>query len=116
MVQIANELRHRVKIQKRDAQRDADGFESAASWIDYKTIWAKISPLSAKDLLTAQAAQAQTIARMKVRYGSEIDTDMRVLWKDQIYAIDGPALDDAETGNIYSTFMLSSGVEKFKEG
>ncbi|MCG2574223.1 phage head closure protein [Acinetobacter sp. ME22] len=116
MVQIANELRHRVKIQKRDASRDGDGFESVASWIDYKTIWAKISPLSAKDLLTAQAAQAQTIARMKVRYGSEIDTDMRVLWKDQIYAIDGPALDDAETGNIYSTFMLSSGVEKFKEG
>ena len=116
MVQIANELRHRVKIQKPKATRDADGFESADPWEDYKTVWAKITPLSAKDLLAAQAAQAQTIARMKVRYGSGIDTDMRVLWKDHIYAIDSPALDDAETGNIYSTFMLSSGVEKFKEG
>lgn len=114
MAQIANELRHRVKIQKRDAQRDGDGFESAASWVDYKTVWAKITPLSAKDLLAAQAAQAQTVARMKVRYGSDIGTDMRVLWKDQIYAIDGPALDDPETGNIYSTLMLSAGVEKFK--
>ena len=111
----AGELCHRVIIQQRvGSGRDDDGFENPASWQDFLHLWAKVSPLSAKDLIAAQAAQSQVIARLKVRYRTDIDSSMRVFFRGETYAIDSPALNDDETGNIYSTFLLSKGVEKFK--
>ncbi|MFW1700871.1 phage head closure protein [Acinetobacter pittii] len=110
----AGELRDRVIIQRfNDSGRDDDGYQIPSGWVDYKSLYAKITPLSARDLFAAQAAQAKTIARMKIRYRTDIETTMRVIYRGQVYAIDGPALDDAETGNIYSTFLLSNGVERF---
>nr|WP_317199798.1 phage head closure protein [uncultured Psychrobacter sp.] len=114
----AGELRHRVTIQEYiKGGRDDDGHELPSDWTLYQTVWAKITPLSTKDLLTAQAAQSEVSARMKVRYqtGQNINTTMRVVWKDRIYAIDSQGLDDADTGLEYTTFNLSGGVEQFKD-
>lgn len=113
----AGELCHRVIIQKMASSgRDDDGFENPASWQDFLHLWAKVSPLSAKDLVAAQAAQSQVVARLKLRYRTDIDSSMRVIFRGETYAINSPALNDNETGNIYCTFLLSKGVEKFKEG
>ncbi|MQZ57938.1 phage head closure protein [Acinetobacter junii] len=112
----AGELCHRVVIQQNvNTERDDYGHEQPANWQVFLTLWAKVSPLSAKDLIAAQAAQSQVIARLKIRYRTDIDSTMRVVFRGETYAIDSPALNDDETGNIYSTFLLSRGVEKFKE-
>lgn len=112
----AGELCHRVVIQQNvNTERDDYGHEQPANWQVFLTLWAKVSPLSAKDLIAAQAAQSQVIARLKIRYRTDIDTTMRVIFRGETYSIDSPALNDDETGNIYSTFLLSRGVEKFKE-
>lgn len=113
----AGELRHRVTVQSFvSGGRDDDGFELLSEWIDYKKIWAKITPLSTKDLLSAQAADSEITARMKVRYrtGLDIDTTMRVIWKGRVFAIDSQGLDDSDTGVEYTTFNLGGGVEQFK--
>lgn len=113
----AGELVHRVTIQKPvGGGRDDDGFDNPAPWQDFLHLWAKVTPLSAKDLIAAQAVQSQVVARLKVRYRTDIDSNMRVIFRNETYAINSPALNDDETGNIYSTFLLSKGVEKFKEG
>lgn len=115
----AGELSHRVTIQQYEAgERDDDGFElGSTGWSDYKSIWAKVTPLSTKDLLTAQAAQSEITARMKVRYqtGTGINTNMRVIWRGRIYAIDSQGMEDGDTGLEYMTFALSVGVENFKD-
>lgn len=112
----ASELCHRVIIQKNvGSGRNQYNHEQPADWQVFLTLWAKVSPLSAKDLIAAQAAQSQVIARLKIRHRTDIDSSMRVVFRGEIYAIDSPALNDDETGNIYSTFLLSKGVEKFKE-
>ena len=112
----AGELCHRVVIQRNvNNERNEYGHEEPANWQVFLTLWAKVSPLSARDLIAAQAAQSQVIARLKIRYRTNIDTTMRVVFRGETYAIDSPALNDDETGNIYSTFLLSKGVEKFKE-
>jgi SPP1 family predicted phage head-tail adaptor len=77
-------------------------------------LWAKVSPLSAKDLIAAQAAQSQVVARLKIRHRTDIDSSMRVVFRGETYAIDSPALNDDETGNIYSTFLLSKGVKSLR--
>ncbi|MFU8927557.1 phage head closure protein [Acinetobacter puyangensis] len=111
----AGELRHRITVQVyQSGGRDDDGFPIPAQWIDYKKLWSKITPLSAKDLITAQANQSEVTARMKIRYRTDITTEMRVIWKGRVFAIQSQALDDNLTGNQYCTFLLSGGVEHFK--
>ncbi len=111
----AGELSHRVIIQRNvNNERDEYGHEQPANWQVFLTLWAKVSPLSAKDLFAAQAAQSKVIARLKIRYRTDINSSMRVVFRGETYAIDSPALNDDDTGNIYCTFLLSKGVEKFK--
>lgn len=111
----AGELRHRVLIQKEQKRRDADGNFEKSDWIDHVSVWAKVTPVSSRDLITSQAEMSEVTARMKIRYRTDIGTTMRVIWKNRIYAIDSQALDDDKTGNIYCTFNLSGGVEHFKD-
>lgn len=109
----SNELRHRVQIQKKTSGRDENNYPIPEVWETYKTLWSKLTPLSARDLIAAQAAQSETIARLKINYRTDIDTTMRIIHKDRIYAITSPALDDPDSGNEYCTFTLSGGLEKF---
>lgn len=114
----AGELRHRVTVQSYvSGGRDDDGYDFPSQWLDFKKVYAKITPLSTKDLLSAQAADSEITARMKVRYrpGLDIDTTMRVIWKGRIFAIDSQGLDDSGTGVEFTTFNLSGGVEQFKD-
>ncbi|MBO1529648.1 phage head closure protein [Psychrobacter sp. F1192] len=114
----AGELRHRVTIQRYvSGGRDADGHLLDGEWTTHKKVYAKVTPLSTKDLLTAQAAQSEITARMMVRYktGTSLDTTMRVIWQGRTYAIDSLGLPDNDTGVEYTTFNLSSGAEQFKD-
>lgn len=113
---LASELRHRVMIQKKGSERDPDGYPIPVGWDDYKGLWAKVTHLSGKDLIAAQANQSKVVARLKLRYREDIDTTMRVVYKDKIYAIDSQALEDNSSGNEYITFLLSRGIEHAQGG
>lgn len=108
----SNELRQVVKIQHKTDGWDENNHPIPDAWQDYKTLYAKITHLSGKDLIAAQAAQSEVVARMKINYRTDIDTTMRVLHKGRIYSIASPALDDADSGNEYCTFTLSAFLEK----
>ncbi|MEL4299816.1 MULTISPECIES: phage head closure protein [Acinetobacter] len=115
MGQSAGELRHRVTIQQySQGGRDEDGYPIEGSWQEYKKLWAKVTPLSAKDLISAQADQSEVTARMKIRYRTDIDTEMQVVWKGRVFSIKSQALDDNEDSYTYCTFLLGHGVEKPK--
>jgi len=109
----ANELKSRVQIQKKTTGTDENNYPIPESWIDFKKIWAKVTHLSGRDLIAAQAAQSETVARLKINYRTDIDSTMRVIHKGRIYAITSPPLDDPGSGNEYCTFTLSGGLEKF---
>lgn len=114
MSQRAGELCHRIKIQKFTKTYDEYNYPTE-TWVDHASLWAKITPLSTRDLIAAQAAQSETVARLKIRYRKDIDTTMRIIHKGRIYAITSPALDDPESGNVFCTLTLSGGVEKFQD-
>ena len=52
---LASELRHRVVVQVKGTERNADGYPVPGTWLDYKELWAKVTHLSGKDLIAAQA-------------------------------------------------------------
>lgn len=117
MTGLASELRHRVEIQSKDGgSRDENGFFIPESWKTYKTLWSKITPVSARDLAIGQSELTTVVARMKIRYRTDINTSMRVIWKDKIYSIDSEGLDDNIDSYTYTTFNLSTGVEVSVDG
>ena len=112
MTGLASELRHKVEIQsKGEGGRDEDGYELPNAWTTYKQLWAKVTPVAARDLVLTQSEQTEVTARLKIRYRTDINTTMRVLWKDKIYSIVSEGLDDNVDGYTYTTYNLSSGIE-----
>ena len=111
MNSLANELRHRITIQKITSGRDEDGYPVSEQWVDYVQLWAKVTHLSGKDLIAAQANQSKVVARLKIRYREDITTEMRIIYKDKVYGINSQALEDTNTGYEYVTFLLSQGTE-----
>ena len=107
----AGELRHRITVQVMGPDRDEDNYPIPSTWTDYKKLWAKVTHLSGKDLISAQANQSKVVARLKIRYRKDITTEMRIIYKDKVYGIDSQALEDTNTGYEYVTFLLSQGTE-----
>ncbi|WP_180114975.1 phage head closure protein [Acinetobacter sp. YH12063] len=108
MTQNAGELRHRIMVQKLTSGKDDDGYPIPEQWVDYMPLWAKVTHLSGKDLIAAQASNSKVVARVKIRYREDINTAMRVIYKGKTYAIDSQALEDTNTGYESVTFLLST--------
>lgn len=108
----AGRLRHRIEIQHKVTPRDPATLEfGEPEWQLFAKVWAEVSPLSARDLMAAQAAQSEATARMKIRYRPGVLPTMRILYRDEVYSIEGPALEDPKSGREYLSILVSKGVK-----
>lgn len=107
----AGDLRHPIEIQQLTAVRDPSSGEfGEPAWQLFANTWASVEPLSAKDLIAAQAAQSEANARIVIRYRTDILPTMRIIHRGQVYSIEGPPLEDAKSGLEYLTILVSKGV------
>lgn len=107
----AGDLRHRVELQHKVAPRDPSGEYGEPVWQKLVAVWAQVSPLSARDLIAAQAAQSEATARVVIRYRPDVLPTMRIVHRGQIYSIEGPPLEDDKSGLEYLTILVSKGVK-----
>ncbi|SOQ06547.1 phage head closure protein [Pseudomonas syringae group genomosp. 3] len=108
----AGRLRHRIDIQDRTFTQDRNTGEMVPGpWV---TTWedcpAEIKPLSTRDFVQAQAAQAEITARIVIRYRPGVTSSMRAVHGETIYTLTGPPLADDGSGREYLTLMVSAGV------
>ncbi|VVO24089.1 phage head closure protein [Pseudomonas fluorescens] len=107
----AGKLRHRITFQKSGLAQDPETGEMLLGW---ETIWEKVPasvvPLSARDLIAAQAGQSEATGRMVIRYRSGVLPTMRILHRGDIYNIQGPPLPDPVSGLEYLTILVAKGV------
>lgn len=104
-------LRHRVVIQRpSETQSTVDG-SMGVSWVTLATVWASIEPLSARDLIAAQAEGSQISARVIIRYRNDITPACRLLhaYSGKYYNIEG-ILADKDSGLEYLTLPCSEGL------
>ncbi len=80
------ELRHRITFQKLTTTTNENGFE-IEEWTDVKTVWASITNLHGREYYEAAAVQAENTVKFTVRYIKDLDTSMRILFKDKQYNI-----------------------------
>lgn len=92
------DLRHRITIQKFTIGVNENGFETE-DWQEYKTVRASVSNLTGKEYYQAAAIQAEKTVKFKVRYFEDIDTSMRIVFKDSKYNI--TSIDNKEYTNKY---------------
>ena len=106
----AGDLRHRIVIQHHVDQQDPASGEVTTGWEAYATVWAAVSPLSARDLIAAQAGQSEASGRITIRYRPGVLPTMRILHRANIYTIIGQPLPDKNSGLEYLTLLVSTGV------
>lgn len=117
----AGRLRHQISIQRLIAILDSNGDEAQADngealreWVEIALVWAAIEPLSAREFIQSNATQAEVVARVTIRYRSDIKpTDRLVHIKNgtaETYFNIAGLLGDRDSGLEYLTIPVSAGV------
>lgn len=108
----AGNLRHRIEIQHKVTLRDSvTGNFLGPSWVAFARVWASVEDSSARDLVAAKAAKSQATGRMVIRYRPGVLPTMRILYRGEVYSIEGPPLSDKVSGLEYLTLLVSKGVK-----
>ena len=105
----AGKLRHRIALQKPVNIQDPESGEVTPTWEEVAIIWAEVVPLSVKEFIAAQAGQSEVTARIKIRRRTDVTAKHRIIYRGQIYNIEG-VLPDPESGIEYLTLPCSQGV------
>lgn len=83
---LSGRLNHKVVIEQRVETKNTLG-EDITTWTEYKTTWAKVSPLSGKEYLSNNEFQSVITGRVSMRYLSGVTVDMRINWDNRIFNI-----------------------------
>lgn len=89
--------RHRVTIQQRLTTRDpADGSEVLSDWLDFvANVPAEVLTGAGRELMAANAEQAEITARINMRWFPGLTSQMRILWDGLVFAIAAPPETDS---------------------
>lgn len=96
-MEIGN-MKHRITIQKPKISKDTEGFEKT-SYSNYKTVWAAVSNLFGREYYTAMQVQAEKTIKFTIRYTSDINESMRIVFNKKSYDI--TFIDNIKYGNAY---------------
>lgn len=122
MAYAAGKLRHRIRIERFAENLDSNGDviqdpntgEVSRSWQAVDTVWAAIEPLSAREFIQSAATQAELVAKIVMRFRTDVDATNRLVHMvngvaGKIYNPVAP-LADKESGFEYMTMPCSEGV------
>lgn len=107
-------LRHRVHIQSPVRTQNATTGDWSTSWTTiYADVPCSIEPLSVKDYLQSKASQSEIKVRIKMRWRSGLEPEMRIVGASGHYLnrIFSPAgwLEDPESGQSWVTAPCTEG-------
>lgn len=103
----AGDLNRRIIIEQRASARDAFG-QQVTTWTTFATPFAKIEPLSGRELQLAQAVNAETSHKVTIRYRPGITTAMRAVYQGRYFNILSAM--DLETAHVVIEMMCSEGL------
>ena len=105
----AGDLRDRVTFEQKVITNDPVSNEELVAWVEFATVWAKVTDLSVREFISAQSTQSEVTCRIVVRYREGFDATMRARHDGRIYNLHG-ALRDPVSGREYLTFPASEGT------
>lgn len=103
----AGELNQRVTLQERLPGQNVLG-EATGSWSDVATVWAQAQPLRGREWFAAGQMQQATDVRFRIRWRSDVTQSLRLLWRSEVYSIDGVI--DVDGGRHTLEIMATKGT------
>ncbi|MEM7751417.1 MAG: phage head closure protein [Pseudomonadota bacterium] len=79
-------LRHRVTVQYPTRNED-DGGGATTAWVPLATVWAQIKARTGREIFQADSPTARGAFRVVIRYRSDVDPTMRLLWGDRVLEV-----------------------------
>lgn len=104
----AGKLRHKVVIEQPVRTQDPISGAMVTTWQVVGAPWASVEPLSARELLSANAEHSEVRARITMRM-RPLSADMRLIHRGKVYNIAG-VIPDKESGLEYVTVPVSEGL------
>lgn len=88
----AGTLRERVTIQQKTVTRNAIGEEQESAWTTVATVWASYRPIKVSEMVAGAQLTANFEAVFRIRNRSDIDEEMRLIWRGVTFEIAAPPL------------------------
>ena len=104
-----SDLRDYITMQSLVPVQDPVTGANTDTWVTFASMWAKVSPLSAREFIAAQATQSRVVARIEILYRPGVVPSMRAIHGTHTYNIEG-VLADNKTGKHYLTLPVSEVV------
>ena len=89
----AGRLKHRITIQRRKTGQRPSGQLQKADWEDVCTVWAEAKCKASGAANGEGVTTGEMVYRFYIRWRSDIDRDMRILWKGRTFELTGPPVD-----------------------
>ena len=91
------DLRHRITFLQKATQQNEYG-EEIDNWVNVKTVWASVNPMSAKEFFAAEKTNSEVTHKIYMRYipDLKITPDMRIKFKDRTFELVGPPINFKE--------------------
>ena len=83
----AGEMRHRVQLQNRVLTRDAVG-GTVETWSTYDTVWSKIVPVSAREIIEGNQTEGRATHRIIIRHNGAMTRKNRILFGSRVFHVD----------------------------
>lgn len=101
----AGELNRRIMLQKK---AESEGpFVDLSEYRDYKPTWAKVWHLNDRQIYAARSANIKTDVDFTIRYRTDLDISMRIVYDNEIYEIDSiKPLDNKRSYLVISTHIF----------
>ena len=81
--------RHRITFQRPTPATNARGAKTK-SWVDYRTVWARINPTSGRDFLDVHQTESETTATITCCYIAGVKSYMRIKFEGRYFEIVHP--------------------------
>lgn len=95
-------LRHRVDLRLPSSNRDSVG-QAITDHSTYATVWARVTPLSGRELEHADQISAETTHKVVIRYNSSVAATHRVNFNGRVLEIE--SIVNPEERNIMQILM-----------
>jgi SPP1 family predicted phage head-tail adaptor len=82
----AGALKHRITIQQKTDTPDAFG-QPISAWSNLVELWAHVMFVNGKEAIKSEIETSSKKASARIRYRSDIDTSMRVIFETETYNI-----------------------------
>lgn len=87
----AGDLNERISIESRVEVRNRLN-ESTYVWATLATVFANAKPLRGREFFEAAQVQSEVTVKFTVRYRTDVDNTMSVVWKGDRYGIVAPPI------------------------